>query len=106
MYESSGFLGTGAHSRFSVPRCPPPLLALIGGRLPATEEVDAADNRLQRALDDLVDAAGGLEAGSRESGDTFTKMATPCTILSPGGRRPSTRGRMVITPVRAFPSRA
>ncbi|MEV6105397.1 helix-turn-helix domain-containing protein [Streptomyces sp. NPDC051940] len=33
------------------------LLALIGGRLPATDEVDAADDRLRRALDDLVQAA-------------------------------------------------
>ncbi|MGW3657011.1 TetR/AcrR family transcriptional regulator [Streptomyces sp. NPDC005151] len=33
------------------------LLPLIGGRLPATDEVDAADDRLRTALDDLVDAA-------------------------------------------------
>ncbi|MEU6970990.1 helix-turn-helix domain-containing protein [Kitasatospora aureofaciens] len=33
------------------------LLPLLGGRLPATEEVDAADHRLRAALDDLVDAA-------------------------------------------------
>ncbi|WP_086831086.1 TetR/AcrR family transcriptional regulator [Streptomyces sp. NRRL B-24572] len=33
------------------------LLPLIGGRLPATDEVDAADRRLRSALDDLVAAA-------------------------------------------------
>ncbi|MDJ0382336.1 TetR/AcrR family transcriptional regulator [Streptomyces sp. G-G2] len=33
------------------------LLPLIGGRLPATDEIDAASNRLKAALDDLVDAA-------------------------------------------------
>ncbi|WP_441246955.1 TetR/AcrR family transcriptional regulator [Kitasatospora sp. McL0602] len=41
------------------------LLPLIGGRLPATEEIDAASGRLKAALDGLVDAAhrsGALRA--------------------------------------------
>ncbi|MGW5003596.1 TetR/AcrR family transcriptional regulator [Streptomyces hydrogenans] len=38
------------------------LLALMGGRLPATEEIDAAEEHLRRALDDLVDAAHGSGA--------------------------------------------
>ncbi|MGW6690813.1 helix-turn-helix domain-containing protein [Streptomyces sp. NPDC054961] len=33
------------------------LLPLIGGRLPATDEIDSASHRLKAALDDLVDAA-------------------------------------------------
>ncbi|CAM5635902.1 MULTISPECIES: TetR/AcrR family transcriptional regulator [Streptomyces] len=34
-----------------------PLLPLVGGRLPATDEVRAAADRLRAALDDLVDGA-------------------------------------------------
>ncbi|MEU2334784.1 helix-turn-helix domain-containing protein [Streptomyces sp. NPDC013172] len=34
-----------------------PLLPLVGGRLPATDEVQAAAERLRAALDDLVDGA-------------------------------------------------
>ncbi|MEV7391570.1 MULTISPECIES: TetR/AcrR family transcriptional regulator [unclassified Streptomyces] len=53
-----------------------PLLPLVGGRLPATDEVQAAAGRLRAALDDLVD--GAHRAGVLRS--DFTSADVPLLL--------------------------
>ncbi|QLJ02924.1 TetR/AcrR family transcriptional regulator [Streptomyces sp. NEAU-sy36] len=67
------------------------LLALLGGRLPATDEVDAADNRLQRALDDLVDAAHRSGALRRD----FTSADIPLLLTHLNARLPTSTERAI-----------
>ncbi|MFJ7497398.1 TetR/AcrR family transcriptional regulator [Streptomyces sp. NPDC097727] len=65
------------------------LLALIGGRLPATAEIDTADNRLQQALDDLVNAAHRNGALCQD----FTSADIPLLLNHLNARLPTTTER-------------
>ncbi|MER7584406.1 helix-turn-helix domain-containing protein [Kitasatospora sp. NPDC097691] len=67
------------------------LLTLIGGRLPATDEVNAADERLQRALDDLVAAAHRGGTLRRD----FTSADIPLLLSHLNTRLPTTTERAV-----------
>ncbi|WP_425826958.1 TetR/AcrR family transcriptional regulator [Streptomyces fractus] len=61
-----------------------PLLPLVGGRLPATEEIDTAAARLREALDDLV--AGAQRAGTLRA--DFTSADVPLLLEHLGARIP------------------
>ncbi|MEU1505316.1 helix-turn-helix domain-containing protein [Kitasatospora sp. NPDC005748] len=67
------------------------LLPLIGGRLPSTDEIDAASNRLKAALDDLVDAAHRSGALREDVGSADLPLLL--SHLSP--RLPTTAERAV-----------
>lgn len=67
------------------------LLPLIGGRLPATDEIDAASDRLKAALDALVDAAH--RSGTLREDVSSADLPLLLSHLSP--RLPTTGQRAV-----------
>lgn len=67
------------------------LLPLVGGRLPATDEVDAAAHRLQQALDDLVDAAHQSGALRQD----FSSADLPLLLNHLNARLPTTTERAI-----------
>ncbi|MFE2212920.1 TetR/AcrR family transcriptional regulator [Streptomyces canus] len=66
-----------------------PLLPLVGGRLPATDEIVAAAGRLRAALDDLVD--GAHRAGALRA--DFTSADVPLLLEHLTARIPVTDER-------------